>query len=212
LETYTEGHDREDLSWCTVVINFSQLGFPTIKEQIETFKLQFTASLSHDPRIAWVGRIEVDYLEPAQLSKEPAKLRTLSSMGFLPDEGAVLIPHLHAVLVHPGWKREQVQYRLQKHFPGSRRVQVRAFRQTRSLPDSLDAFARYPLKPMVQKEFLAGRGSKTHAPRRPDILRYTIRTQDYLDGRHARRLNFDKAAMPTLAQTATVVRQCADLA
>jgi hypothetical protein len=189
----TNGCGREALSWCTIVVGASHLGYLPVEDMITDFKGRFRSALTAFPDIRWSGRFEVDYLDQAVTGLGTWKKKTLSPLGFREeDELALLVPHVHLVLAHPGVHRGQIKYRLRKEFSGSRQLSVKEFRITRDIAASLDALVRYPLKLAIHKNVLPPRNSKDHRPARPDIVRYVLRMYRELDGRgHNRKLEFD---------------------
>ena len=194
LRKISKGLGRGDISWCTVVIGVSHRGFLPLKSMMKTAKADFTSVLAGFPSIGWSGRFEVDYLDPRINPVGGWKKRTLLAVGWdSMDEMAALLLHVHLVLVHPGVRREKVGYHLKKAFPGSQQVRVSPLRTNLPIASSLDNLVRYPLKASLQAPFLAETGSKDHIPRRPEVVRYYLRTYEFLDGRRGQcRMEFDK--------------------
>jgi hypothetical protein len=187
------GMGRDDLSWGTILIGVSHSGFPQLEDMIREFSEKFQLSLNGLSRICWSGRFEIDYLDGGLGSAKTYKEQTLAELGYCrDDELAGLVLHVHFVVVHPGFRREQITYRLRKCFCASRQVRLSPLRVTRDLEDSFDALVRYPLKLELGKPVLPERRSKTQAARRPDIVRYVLRMYRELDGPRKRGLEFDR--------------------
>jgi hypothetical protein len=193
LERLSSDGDHDAISWCTVIIGHSQVGYPVISQGISDFKASFTSALSRFPQVKWSGRIEIDYLDQSISPLKPEKFKTLTAMHWDPSvEIATLLPHAHLVVVHPDVRREILTYHIKRPYPESRRVQMRPFRITRDREASLNSLVRYPLKRPLDAVYLAGRNSKNHIPRHPKVVRYVMRMREALD-RPTRRgqLEFD---------------------
>lgn len=92
------------------------------------------------------GRFEVD-LHPPGTVDQVFKLKTLKELGYRPNAiQPALVPHLHAVLIHPRIPREIISYQLRKAFPGTRRVLLDPLRQERPTTDNLGNLVRYAYK------------------------------------------------------------------
>jgi hypothetical protein len=194
LEAIAVGPGDGAVSWCTVIIGQSQVGYPVIKEMIADFKTTFINALARFQQVKWSGRIEIDYIDKSVCPPTPVKLITLLAMNWdNSSEMATLVPHAHLVLVHPDVRRETLAYHLKRTFPESRRVQVRPFRITKERAATLDNLVRYPLKRPLERPFLAGRNSNNHIPRHPAVVRYVVRMRESLDRPSQRwRLEFDR--------------------
>jgi hypothetical protein len=187
------GMGRDDLSWGTVLVGISHSGFPPFEDMIKEFSEKFHLSLNRLSGVRWSGRFEIDYIDAKLGSAKTYKEQTLGELGYSKDdELAGLVLHVHFVMIHPGFRREQITYQLRKCFRASRQVRLSPFRVTRDLEDSLDGLVRYPLKLELEKSVLPERRSNTQAPRRSDIVRYVLRMYRELDGRRKRGLEFDR--------------------
>ena len=193
LTPLEDPYPYEALSWATLIIGQSQHGYEPLPAMIETFKRNFTDAAGRRPSTAWLGRLEIDYFDGAIASLQPQKAQTLGDLDWdRACEMPTLIPHAHLVISHPNISRATLTQHLTWTFPGSRRVQLKSLRVTRSRSDSLDAFARYPLKPPIEKPFLARKNSKTHFPRHPAVVCYVLQMHEYFDRHgHRRLLEFD---------------------
>ena len=172
----------------------TELADPVIEPMVGHFKTMFTNTLARFAQVNWSGRIEIDYVDPSVCDLKPEKAKTLSALHWdRESEMPTLVPHAHLVVIHPNVHRLTLAHHLQLTFPGSRRVQLRPFRVTCERTVALDRLARYPLKPPLHRLYLAGRNSKNHKPRHPDVVRYTERIREALDRPSRRRLlEFDK--------------------
>ncbi len=196
LLTRFEEAGPSTLSWCTVVVGVSQIGYPILEDMIIRFKTEFSETMSRYPETQWSGRLEIDYIDGAIVQTKPEKLATLAALGQTPCEIASLVPHVHLVVHHPGVRRETIAFHLKRAFVASRQVQVRAFRTTRATSTSLDALARYPLKPPLLLPAVPRDVRKCTAMHLA-ALRYVIRIREVFD-RPANRglLEFDRMIDP----------------
>jgi hypothetical protein len=193
LGSLCAGMRRDDLSWGTVLVGITHAGFPTLEDMIREFREKFQLSLNGLSGIRWLGRFEIDYLDGGLGSAKTYKERTLAELGYCKDdELAGLVLHVHFVMIHPGFRREQITYRLRKDFHASRQVRLSPLRVTRDVEASFDALVRYPLKLELGDSVLPEARSKTQAAKRPDIVRYVLRMHRELDGGKRRKgLEFD---------------------
>ncbi len=172
--------DPSTLSWCTVVIGVSQIGYPILEGMIGRFKAEFSKTISRYPEAQWSGRIEIDYVDGTIEHVKPEKATTLAALGQIPCEIASLVPHVHLVVHHPGVRRETIAFHLKRAFVAVRQVQVRAFRTTRARLASLDALARYPLKPPLLLPAVPKDVRKCTAMHLA-ALRYVVRMREAFD-------------------------------
>jgi hypothetical protein len=200
------GLDDSSVSWCTIGIGVSQLGYPIVKDWIYAFKGWLYRALGCFPEIGWSGRIEIDYIDSATGPKpDTDKRRMLTALGWDPmDEMPALVPHAHLILAHPGIPREHPDYLLKRIFAGFRRVETKGFYNALSRSDSLDRLVRYSLKPSLDPSYLASAGSQNHTPRDQAVLRYFANIREKFD-RPTRRLllEFDRKPAKKLACKAT---------
>ena len=139
-------YDVLDISYATIVVGATHGGKRAVKRLLMEAVRRIRNVLEPWPSVAVSGRFEVDCHWPGHLTGT-YKRRTLKSCGYRSSaRSPALVPHLHAIIVHPGIKREAVRLFLRKKFPGYRRVQARPLDVTQSLETNLDNLVRYSLK------------------------------------------------------------------
>ncbi|HYD64147.1 hypothetical protein [Azospirillum sp.] len=134
------------ISWLTIIAGAAEFGIPQVEAQIEDTSASLNQLLNGWPNVTVIGRYEVDYWGQNQHIPDK-KRKTLESFN-VPVDGSVplLVPHLHAIVFHPGRRREFIRIPIAKRFPGAYRVLLGPLRHYKSTEDNLDALIRYPLK------------------------------------------------------------------
>lgn len=193
LAQFANESGADAISWCTIIISSSQIGYPALRTSIANFKEAFTNTLKRFPHVKWSGRIEIDYIDQKICKVTPKKVKTLCTLGWdQASEMPTLVAHVHLVVTHAGVRRETLGFHLRRTFPGFARVQVRPLRTTCDHPVSLDRLARYPLKPPLEKPFWRRRGAKDAGPRHPNAVRYATKLREAFDNPgKGRTLEFD---------------------
>lgn len=128
------------------------------------------------PGVRLIGRYEVDYWPPKAVP-QPDKQKTLKVLGALiGGDDAVLVPHIHAVLFHPGIVRDFLRFRLVQAFPGFKQVKLSPLHRKGTVKNNLNNMVGYGLKFPLPKT-ANGKGRKS-------LLRDFHHLMDQLGGLH----------------------------
>lgn len=126
------------------------------------------------PGVRLIGRYEVDYWPPKAVP-QPDKQKTLKVLGALiGGANAVLVPHIHAVVFHPGIVRDFLRFRLMQAFPGFKRIKLSSLRRKGTVRDNLNNMVGYGLKFPLPKT--------ANGKHRKSLLREFHQVMDQLGG------------------------------
>lgn len=183
LANMAVGVSAADFSYLTIIVGVTHDGIDAAASIRDQFESEYRAVFEDWPSIRWHGRFELDYVLPNSAFVTATKLLTLASLGYQPRlEMGALVPHLHAILIHPQDKRERIGYLLKRNFRGNRRVRLDPLWKAHSIKENLDRLSRYPIKNMPPSEAAPGRGSIYMRPRQPDEMRFFSRAVEGLGG------------------------------
>jgi hypothetical protein len=173
---------RMHISFVTIVAGVTHDGAGMVEDIIKHTTCRFREVLERCCGITAFGRFEIDLVQDVG-ELGTFKLRTLSECGFYPGhEASALVPHLHAVVIHPRLRRETLGLHLQRAFPGSRRTQVRPLNARKPVRKNLDNICRYPLKFEPPKGTMPRAGSKDLTSPDPHNLLLYVRMIEDLGG------------------------------
>jgi hypothetical protein len=126
------------------------------------------------PKATWIGRFEIDFVEIDGSNLGTFKRRTLEELGLDKisadsDDEYACVPHLHALVVHPGVSRHKLGLYLKMQFPGFRRVEAK-LRTSQKLQTSISKISQYMTKMRPPEWALYGHGSRTYKPRNAEVI------------------------------------------
>ena len=106
-----------EISFLTIIAGCTYAGQKAVRKRIEATIKGVEDVFSKWPQIKAHGRFEVDMITPGA-TPTTAKLATLEGLGYTPDklDKVGYIPHLHAIVVHPGLSRRAIAYHLSRKF------------------------------------------------------------------------------------------------
>jgi hypothetical protein len=169
------------ISFLTIVVAVSHEGTGGIEESILSANARLAGLFRKLRNNRALGRYEIDLLRPG---KEPGtfKVQTLRSLGYKQDhEVPALVWHLHAVVFHRNIPRSVLLMKVQKEFPGFRRVQAKGLFARKKLAHNLADLCGYMLKFDPPEDSIAKQVGEVRSPR-PDELLFYYRLIEGLGG------------------------------
>lgn len=167
------------ISFLTVIssCNYRKKGgeLDEVEKSISSTRRSVSKVLNKWPAAHAVGRFEIDYLVKGAVPTA-IKSKTLTALGLEPGKKVdLMVPHLHAVVVHPGIPRASIRIQLRRAFPVRYQVKMSALHKNKSQSENITNLARYMFK------FELPQSASARKPSDKYIIRY-FRMMEHFGG------------------------------